>query len=124
MKLTNLMLTAALSACTLFANATGSSLTPSDNQLSTIECTEINADHLHLTCKLSNSAGDQSELNSALINYDVKNSEGKVISSGYGNTVYVDNSKLESQEEHSVIVYAVVNGNVVSQTVVRHAPAK
>jgi hypothetical protein len=97
---------------------------PSDNQLSAIECTEINADHLHLICKLSNSAGDQSELSSALINYDVKNSEGRVISSGYGNTVYVDNAKLESQEEYSVVVYALVNGSVVSQTISRHAPAK
>ena len=124
MKLTKLMIIAALAVSTHFANATGSSSAPSDNQLSTVECTEINTDHLHITCKLSNSTGDQSELNASLINYDVKNSEGKVISSGYGNTVFVDNSKLQSQEEYSVVVYALVNGSVVSQSVSRHAPAK
>lgn len=124
MKLTKLMIIAALAVSTHFANASGSASAPSDNQLSTVECTEINPDHLHITCKLSNSSGDQSELSATLINYDVKNSEGKVISSGYGTTVYVDNSKLSTQEEYSVVIYALVNGSVVSQTVTRHAPAK
>ncbi len=92
----------------------------SDYQLSTIECTQINADHIRLSCKMS----DKSELSASLINYDVKNSEGNVISSGNGNTVYVDNSKLASDEEYSIVIYAIVNGNAVSQTVTRHAPTK
>jgi hypothetical protein len=121
MKLKKLMLAAGLAVCTFFANAAGST---TDVQLTGIECTQINPDHLHLTCKLSNSSGDQSELAATLINYDVKNSDGKIISSGYGNSVYIDNAKLSSDEEYSVIVYALVNGSVVSQTVNRHAPVK
>lgn len=122
MTLNKLLLAAGFTVCTFFANAAGN--TVSDNQLSSVECTQINEDHLHITCKLSNSAGEQSELASSLINYDVKNSAGKVIATGFGNTVYVDISKLESQEEYNIIVYALVNGNIVSQTVSRHAPAK
>ena len=124
MKLTKLVIVAALAVSTQFAHAAGSTSAPSDNQLSTIECTQINPDHRHITCKMSNSEGNQADLNASLINYDVKNSQGNVISSGYGTTVYVDNSKLESQEEYSVVVYALVNGSVVSQSVTRHAPAK
>jgi hypothetical protein len=124
MKLTKLVIITALAVSTHFANATGSSSAPSDNQISNIECTQINPDHLRITCKMSNSDGNQSELNASLINYDVKNSAGNVISSGYGTTVYVDNAKLESQEEYSVVIYALVNGSVVSQSVTRHAPAK
>ena len=120
MKLTKIVIAAALIVSTHFANATGTTAASSENQLSAVECTQINPDHIHLSCKL----GDQSELNASLINYDVKNSEGKVISSGYGNTVYVDNAKLNSDEEYSIIVYALINGNVVSQTVSRHAPSK
>jgi hypothetical protein len=67
---------------------------------------------------------DKSELSSNLINYDVKNSEGTVISSGYGTNVFVDSKKLASEEEYSIIVYAIVNGNAISQTVTRKAPTK
>jgi hypothetical protein len=114
MKLTKL-LTAALIACSLSVSASSS-----DFQLSSVECTQINPDHVLLTCKMS----DKSELSSNLINYDVKNSEGTVISSGYGTDVFVDSKKLASEEEYSIIVYAIVNGNAVSQTVTRKAPTK
>ena len=115
MKLTKLMFAAAFIACSLFANASSS-----DFQLSSVECTQINPDHVLLTCKMS----DKTELSSDLVNYDVKNSEGTVISSGYGTNVYVDSKKLASEEEYSIIVYAIVNGTAVSQTVTRKAPAK
>jgi hypothetical protein len=115
MKLTKLMIAAAFIALSLFANASSS-----DFQLSSVECTQINADHILLTCKMS----DKTELSSDLVNYDVKNSEGVVISSGYGTTVFVDSKKLTSEEEYSIIVYAIVNGTAVSQTVTRKAPAK
>ena len=121
MKLKKTIFASALALSTLFANAAGTAGTPtSDYQLGNIECTQINPDHVHLSCKLSNSAtGDQSELSASLINYDVKNSEGKVIASGYGTTVFVDSTKLTADEEYSIIVYAIVNGNVVSQTISR-----
>jgi hypothetical protein len=123
MKLKKNLTAAALAVCTFFASAAFAGGAPTaDYQLGNVECTQINADHLHLSCKLSNSnTGDQSELSASLINYDVKNSEGKVISTGYGNTVYVDSSKLTANEEYSVVVYALVNGSVVSQTISRHA---
>ena len=121
MKLTKLVIVAALSVSTVFAKASGPN---SDYQLSNIACTEVDAQHLHLTCTLSNSTGDQSELSASLINYDVKNSSGAIVATGYGNSVYIDQSKLAPQEEYNVIVYALVNGSVVSQTVTRHAPAK
>ena len=121
MKLTKFMILAALSVSTLFANASGAN---SDYSLSNISCTDINADHVHLNCTLSNSSGDQSELSASLINYDVKNSAGKIIATGYGNSVYIDKTKLAPQEEYSIIVYALVNGTVVSQTLTRQSPAK
>jgi hypothetical protein len=114
MKLTKL-LAAAFVVCSLSVSASNS-----DFQLSSVECTQINTDHVLLTCKMS----DKTELSSNLINYDVKNSEGNVISSGYGTDVFVDSKKLASEEEYSIVVYAIVNGNAVSQTVTRKAAAK
>lgn len=114
MKLTK-FLAAALVVCSLSVSASSS-----DFQLSSVECTQVNADHVLLTCKMS----DKTELSSNLINYDVKNSEGNVIASGYGTDVFVDSKKLASEEEYTIVVYAIVNGNAVSQTVTRKAAAK
>ena len=125
MKLTTVLTAAALTVCSHFAMAGGTASGPTEVAMGAVECTQINADHLKLTCKLSNAAtGDQSELNGSLINYDVKNSEGKVIASGYGNTVTLDNTKLAADEEYSIIVYALVNGVVESQTITRKFGAK
>jgi len=109
------MAAAAMIASTYFVGAASS-----DYQISAVECTQINADHIHLSCKMS----DKTELSASLINYDVKNSEGSVISSGNGTTVFVDNNKLGSEEEYSIVIYAIVNGNAVSQTVTRKGPVK
>jgi hypothetical protein len=108
------ILAAAMIVCSLTASASN------DFQLASVECTQINADHVQITCKMS----DKTELSSDLINYDVKNSEGTVISSGYGTNVFVDNKKLQSEEEYTIVVYAIVNGNAVSQSVARKAPVK
>jgi hypothetical protein len=119
MKLTTVFMSAALVVSSHLAIA-GGAAPNSVFAMGTVECTQLNADHLHISCKLSNSStGDQSELNGSLINYDVKNKDGKVISSGYGNVVYLDTTKLAADEEYSIVVYAVVNGVVESQTITR-----
>jgi hypothetical protein len=115
MKLHKLMAAAAMIACTYFAGASSS-----DYQITNVECIQINADHIRLVCKMSN----KTELSASLINYDVKDSEGHVISSGNGTTVFVDSKKLASEEEYTIIIYAIVNGNAVSQIVTRKAPFK
>jgi|GEM_PF-4139322 len=115
MKLTTFFAAASLFVCSFSVSAASS-----DFQLSSVECKQLNADHVQLTCKMS----DNTELSSNLVNYDVKNSEGTVIASGYGTDVFVDSKKLQSEEEYSIIVYAIVNGNAVSQTVTRKAAAK
>ncbi len=120
MKLTTVLTAAALFVCSNFAIAGGTAGSPTEIAMGTVQCTQLNADHLQISCKLSNTAtGDQSELSSSLINYDVKNGDGNVIGSGYGNIVTLDKTKLAMDEEYSVIVYALVNGVVESQTITR-----
>jgi hypothetical protein len=121
MKLSTVFSAAALFLCSHMVSAATAGGYTSFN-MGTVQCTQINPDHLVLSCKLSDPAtGGESELASSLINYDVKNSEGKVIASGYGNNVTLDHTKLTMGEEYSIIVYAVVNGSVESQTITRHA---
>jgi hypothetical protein len=110
MKLTRALFVVAFAASSFFANAA---------TFVSVECTQVNSSTFHLSCK----AGE-GEVAGALINYDVKNTEGKVLASGYGTNVAFDETKLSKGEEYSITVYALVNGAVESQTVVRHAGVK
>jgi hypothetical protein len=118
----SMKITTILAAITLFlySHMAMAGTPGADYAMGAMMCTQVNADQLHLSCKLSDAnTGDQAELAGIFINYDVKNSEGAVIASGYGNTVNLDHNKLTIGEEYSIIIYALVNGNVESQTFTR-----
>ncbi len=110
MKLTRALFVVAFAASSFFANA---------STFVSVECTQVNSNTLHISCK----AGE-GEVADALINYDVKNTEGRTLASGYGTNVAFDETKLAKGEEYSITVYALVNGAVESQVVTRHAGTK
>jgi hypothetical protein len=84
-----------------------------------VECTQVSSNTLHISCK----AGE-GELADALINYDVKNTDGATLASGYGSNVKFDETKLAKGEEYSITVYALVDGSVETQVITRHAGSK
>ena len=110
MKVTRALFVAAFAACSLFANATS---------MVSVECTQVTASSFHINC-----TAPQGQVADVLINYDVKNNEGKTLASGYGSEVAFDETKLAKGEEYSITVYALVNGNVESQVLTRHAGTK
>ena len=111
MKLTKVLCVVAFATSSFFVNAATAFVN--------IECTQVSNNTLHISCK----AGE-GEVAEALINYDVKNTEGKTLVSGYGTNVKFDETTLSKGEEYSVTVYALVNGNVESQVITRHAGVK
>lgn len=119
MKLVTFFTATALTVFTQFAFAGTPAGSSNESAQGNIECTQVTAAQLHLSCKLANAAGAKSELDGSLINFDVLNADGKVIASGNGTTVNIDNTKLAADEEYSVVVYAIVNGVVESQTFTR-----
>ena len=111
MKLTKVLCVVAFAASSFFANAASTFIN--------VECTQVSSNTLHISCK----AGE-GEVADALINYDVKNTEGKTLASGYGSSVRFDETKLMKGEEYSITVYALINGAVESQVITRHAGTK
>lgn len=124
MKQTKVVLAAALIVGSLVTRAAAPAYSPNTYyQFSNVECTQVGTD-VHITCKLSDAAtGDQAELPTSLINYDVKDKNGNILSSGFGSSVSIDESKMGTDEEYSINVYALVNGTVVSQTINRKVGA-
>ena len=99
--------------------------TGSAYQFAAVECTSESPGHIHISCKVNEeTTGNKVELPTDLINYDVRNKDGQILSSGHGNSALVDESKLQSEEEYTINVYALVNGDIVSQTVSMKASAK
>ena len=121
MKQKKIALAIALSACVLMTRAAVPAYSPTAYyQFSNIECTQAGSDYVHIACKVSDAAtGDEAELPTTLINYDVKDKSGNILSSGFGSSVYIDESKMDANTEYSINVYALVNGTVISQTVNR-----
>jgi hypothetical protein len=84
-----------------------------------VECTQVSNAKLHLDCK----AGEGT-LADLLINYDVRAKDGSAVASGYGSTVMIDESRFKAGEEYNIVVYALVDGNVASQTISRKAASR
>ena len=115
---------AVFTACLSFAHAGTPITSGAAYQFSSVECTTA-GDNIHISCKLSDIAtGDKAELPGFLINYDVLDKSGKIIASGYGSTAMVDESKLTPGAEYSINVFALINGEVISQSILRRAPAQ
>ena len=108
-----------------FSLAHAGTITGSTYEFAAVECTPESPGHIHISCKVNEaSTGDKVELPTDLINYDVRNKDGQIIASGRGNSAVVDESKMESEEEYTINVYALVNGDIVSQSVSMKAPVK
>ena len=112
MKLTKVLCVVALTTGSLLANAARTTFM-------NVECTQVSSNSLHLSCK----AGE-GEVADALINYDVRNTDGKTLASGYGSNVAFDETKLIKGEEYFITIYALVNGNVEKEVLTRHAGVK
>ena len=110
---------------TCFSLAHAGSTPGSSYQFAAVECTPDGPGHVHISCKVSEAnTGNKVELPTDLINYDVRNKDGQVIASGHGNNAAIDESKFESEEDYTINVYALVNGDIVSQAVNMKAPVK
>lgn len=110
MKVTRALFVAAFTASCFFANAA--------NMVS-VECTQVDAKTFHIAA-----TGAEGPVAEALINYDVKNTEGRTLASGYGSNISFDETTLAKGEAYSITIYTLADGNVQSQTITRHAGVK
>jgi|GEM_PF-6989456 len=68
--------------------------------------------------------GEALEIPSFLITYDIKDKAGSVVSHGSGLYVNVNDAKLGSEEDYTVVISTQINGEKVSQSVCRKASPK
>ena len=83
-----------------------------------VECSEVSTNNLHITCK----ANEIGLLGDALVNYDVKDDTGKIVATGSGCNISVENANLTPGAIYTIQVVALVNGEVEAQTISRQMP--
>ena len=121
MTLTKISLIAAVTVCCQLSFAAS----PAFALYSTAECNQLNWDNAQVHYKsLDDGTGSSTELAAALINYDVKDHDGRTVSSGLGTNVIINDAKLGSEEEYTICLYALINGEVVTQTITKNASPK
>lgn len=97
------------------AGATQAAIDNLSSSVIVLECRETAPKMLHLSCKTTEAA----EVSSDLINYDVKTDYGKILATGTGTDITFDEFQLPHGSNYFINVFALVNGQVESQTIVR-----
>ena len=94
-------------------------------QFTTLGLTQNSWDYAYLKYNVNDLAtGEVLEIPSFLINYEVRDRGGKVISNGSGLYMNVMDKKLGSEEDYTVVVSTMVNGQKLTQSVCRKASPK
>jgi len=68
--------------------------------------------------------GESLSIPSFLINYEIKDKSGNVVSNGSGLYMSLMDSKLGSEEEYTIVVSTTINGQKISQSICRKASPK
>ncbi|MCW3126236.1 MAG: hypothetical protein JWO03_1894 [Bacteroidetes bacterium] len=79
--------------------------------------------YMHYNVK-DQTTGDVIEVPSFLIKYEVKDNSGKIVASGKGAYVNVGDTKLGSEENYTINLSTMINGQQVSQSIDKKASPK
>lgn len=94
-------------------------------QFTAVNMTQNSWDYASLNYNVNDlSTGESLEIPSFLISYEVKDKSGNVISNGSGLYVNVNDAKMGSEEDYTVVVSTQINGQKVSQSICRKASPK
>lgn len=94
-------------------------------QFTAVNLTQNSWDYTCLNYNVNDlNTGESLEIPSFLINYEVKDKAGNVVSNGSGLYMNVMDSKLGSEEDYTIVVSTMINGQKVSQSICRKASPK
>ena len=121
-------ITSALIACFVLA-ATLTFAGETENnvqfQFANIDLAQNSWDHASLHCGINDlNSGQVFEIPVSLINYEVKDRSGNTVSRGIGSYVNIMDSKLGSEEEYTIVVSTLINGQKISHTLCKKASPK
>jgi hypothetical protein len=110
---------------TTFAGGTSDKTTKSQFQFTTVDLTQNSWDYAYLKFNVNDlSTGETLPIPSFLINYEVKDKAGNLVSKGSGLYMNVMDAKLGSEEDYTIVISTVVNGQKVSQSICKKASPK
>jgi hypothetical protein len=111
-------------ACTAFAGG-NEVKSASQFQFVDLQATQNSWDYsfMHYNVK-DQTTGDVIEVPSFLIKYEVTDKEGKTVASGKGAYVNVADNKLGSEENYTIHLSTMINGQQVSQSIEKTASPK
>jgi hypothetical protein len=113
-----------LSFQTSFAG-NGPELNQSQFKFTTVDLTQNSWDYAYLHYNVNDlNTGETLEIPSFLINYEVKDKAGAVVSKGSGLYMNVMDAKLGSEEDYTISIYTMINGQKVSQCITKKASPK
>lgn len=119
------LVTALLVSCSQLFAAGGVKATTHHFEFGKLEANQNSWDYVHLRYGINDATtGAAIELPTSMLSYEVKDKSGNSIASGTGTYVQVADTKLGSEEDYTINVYATVNGEMISQTVCRKASPK
>ena len=94
-------------------------------QFTRVELTQNSWDYAMLQFNVNDLAtGENLDIPSFLINYEIKDNTGSVVSKGSGLYMNVMDAKMGSQEDYTIVVYTMINGQKVSQSLCKKASPK
>jgi hypothetical protein len=94
-------------------------------QFTAVNMTQNSWDYASLNYNVNDlNTGESLEIPSFLINYEVKDKAGNIVSNGSGLYLNVNDAKLGSEEDYTVVVSTMINGQRVSQAICRKASPK
>jgi hypothetical protein len=94
-------------------------------QFVNIEATQNSWDYSYMHYNVKDqTTGDIIEVPSFLIKYEVKDKSGNIVATGKGAYVAVADNKLGSQEDYTISLSTMVNGQKVSESIERKASPK
>jgi len=94
-------------------------------QFSTTDLTQNSWDYSLLNYKVTDTkTGESINIPTFLINYEVKDKTGNVVSMGTGKYLSLMDTKLGSEEDYTVEISTMINGEKVSQAIERKASPK
>ncbi len=94
-------------------------------QFTTMGLTQNSWDYALLRYNVNDLAtGESLEIPSFLISYQIKDKAGNIVASGSGLYMNVMDNKLGSEEDYTIVVSTMVNGQKISQSICKKASPK
>ena len=121
-------ITSALIACFVLAATYTFAGETSNNvqfQFANTDLVQNSWDYASLHCGINDlNSGQVFDIPASMITYEVKDKSGNVVSKGIGSSISIQDAKMGSEEEYTIVVSTLINGQKITHTLCKKASPK